>query len=110
MPRYAIKQARVLHTIYTEADDALDAVNWARRVLIDAAKHGELDIVRLPDCSALRAILRRLNRGKHGLGRNRAVRACVRSQGVEEVAVILLLGILAICSLELAIFAWGSRD
>ena len=49
MPRYAIKQARALHTIYREADDALDAVNAARRALIDHAKHGELFVVRLHD-------------------------------------------------------------
>lgn len=47
MPRYAIKPVRTWTVLYTEADDTLDAVNWARRVLIDAARHGELDIVRL---------------------------------------------------------------
>jgi hypothetical protein len=47
--RFAITPDRALSTIYTDADDVLDAVNWARRVLIDHARHGELHIVKIPD-------------------------------------------------------------
>lgn len=49
MPRYAIKQERALHTIYRDAETLLDAVNGARRALIDHATHGELVCERLPD-------------------------------------------------------------
>lgn len=49
MPRYAIRPTKPQETIYTVSDDALDAINWSRRVLIDAAMHGNLEVVRLPD-------------------------------------------------------------
>ena len=49
MPRYAIRQDRALATIYTEADDVLDAIHWARRVLIDHARNGALHVVKVPD-------------------------------------------------------------